>query len=90
MNTWVLDLFWIPPVTIGVLVFWIGAATITRPTRCDSLASRDPVKAQLVELRFFAGLTGDQAADVLNISASTADRNWVYARSWLQAEIRGE
>jgi DNA-directed RNA polymerase specialized sigma24 family protein len=43
----------------------------------------------LVELRYFAGLTGDQAAEVLGISASTADRHWTYARAWLQAELRG-
>jgi RNA polymerase sigma factor (TIGR02999 family) len=54
----------------------------------QKLEAQDPVKAQLVELRYFAGLTGDQAADVLGISASTADRHWAYARAWLQAEIR--
>ena len=53
------------------------------------LAATDPVKAQLVELRYFAGLTGDQAAKVLGISASTADRHWAYARAWLQTEVRG-
>ena len=55
----------------------------------DKLATNDPLKAQLVELRYFAGLTGDQAAEVLGISASTADRHWTYARAWLQAELRG-
>lgn len=53
------------------------------------LAAEDPVKAQLVELRYFAGLTGDQAAELLGISASTADRHWAFARAWLQAEVRG-
>jgi RNA polymerase sigma factor (TIGR02999 family) len=53
------------------------------------LAVQDPLKAQLVELRYFAGLTGDQAASVLGISPSTADRHWVFARAWLQAEVRG-
>jgi RNA polymerase sigma factor (TIGR02999 family) len=53
------------------------------------LAAIDPAKAQLVELRYFAGLTGDQAAQVLGISPTTADRHWAYARAWLQAEIRG-
>jgi RNA polymerase sigma factor (TIGR02999 family) len=53
------------------------------------LAAQDPVKAELVELRYFAGLTGDQAAEVLGISPSTADRHWAYARAWLQAEVRG-
>src|SRR5436190_9379406 len=53
------------------------------------LAAVDPVKARLVELRYFAGLTGEQAAEVLGISASTADRYWAFARAWLQAEVRG-
>ena len=54
----------------------------------EKLAANDPLKAQLVELRYFTGLTGDQAAEVLGISASTADRHWTYARAWLQAELR--
>jgi RNA polymerase sigma factor (TIGR02999 family) len=53
------------------------------------LAERDPVKARLVELRYFAGLTGDQAAQVLGISPKTADRYWVYARAWLRREMEG-
>lgn len=52
------------------------------------LAEIDPVKAQLVELRYFAGLTADQAAEVLGISASNADRHWAFARAWLRREIR--
>jgi RNA polymerase sigma factor (TIGR02999 family) len=55
----------------------------------QKLAAQDPLKAQLVELRYFGGLTGDQAAEVLGLSPSTADRHWAYARSWLQAEVRG-
>jgi RNA polymerase sigma factor (TIGR02999 family) len=53
------------------------------------LAQRDPQKAKLVELRYFAGLTGDQAAAVLGISPSAADRHWVYARAWLRRELGG-
>jgi len=53
------------------------------------LAAEDPLKAQLVELRYFGGLTGNQAAEVLGISPSSADRQWVFARAWLQAEVRG-
>jgi RNA polymerase sigma factor (TIGR02999 family) len=56
----------------------------------DRLAAEDPVKARLVELRYFAGLTSDQAADVLGISPSTADRHWAYARAWLQTAVRGQ
>lgn len=51
------------------------------------LAARDPLKARLVELRYFAGLTGDQAAAALGISASSADRHWVYTRAWLRREL---
>ena len=47
------------------------------------LATADPQKAKLVELRYFAGLTGEQAAEALGISATTADRYWAYARAWL-------
>jgi RNA polymerase sigma factor (TIGR02999 family) len=53
------------------------------------LAERDPVKARLVELRYFAGLTGEAAAEILGISARTADRYWVYARAWLRREMEG-
>jgi len=53
------------------------------------LAAQDPAKAKLVELRYFAGLTGEEAAEVLGISPATADRHWAYARTWLQAEVRG-
>jgi RNA polymerase sigma factor (sigma-70 family) len=49
--------------------------------------SLDPRKAELVRLRYFAGLTIPQAADVLGISTTTADRYWAYARAWLHAEL---
>jgi RNA polymerase sigma factor (TIGR02999 family) len=51
------------------------------------LAAHDPLKAKLVELRFFGGLTGDKAAAVLGISPSSADRHWIYARAWLRREL---
>jgi RNA polymerase sigma factor (TIGR02999 family) len=53
----------------------------------SKLAERDPLKARLVELRFFAGLTGEQAAEVLGISPRAADRHWVFARAWLRREL---
>jgi RNA polymerase sigma factor (TIGR02999 family) len=55
----------------------------------EQLAIEDPLKARLVELRYFAGLSSDQAAEVLGISPSTADRHWAYARAWLQTAVRG-
>jgi RNA polymerase sigma factor (TIGR02999 family) len=51
------------------------------------LAGQDPVKAKLVELRFFAGLTGEQAAAALGMSPSAADRLWVFTRAWLRHEL---
>jgi RNA polymerase sigma factor (TIGR02999 family) len=51
------------------------------------LAERDKLKADLVQLRYFAGLTLEQAAAILEISPATADRYWAYARAWLHQEI---
>src|SRR5262245_56464436 len=51
------------------------------------LEARDKRKADLVNLRFFAGLTNEQAAHALGISPSTADNDWAYARSWLRLEL---
>jgi RNA polymerase sigma factor (TIGR02999 family) len=53
----------------------------------DKLQEHDPAKANLVKLRFFAGLTNQQAAEALGISPSTADNYWAYARSWLRVEM---
>lgn len=55
-------------------------------TRFEAL---HPLKSQVVMLRFFAGLSGDQIADTLGISSSTVDNYWAYARAWLRAEIDG-
>ncbi len=51
------------------------------------LARRDPQAAELVQLRFFAGLIQQQAADLLGISRRTADRTWAYARAWLFQQV---
>jgi RNA polymerase sigma factor (TIGR02999 family) len=53
----------------------------------DRLAARDPARAKLVELRFFAGLTMPQVAEVLGVSLATAERHWTYAKAWLLAEL---
>jgi RNA polymerase sigma factor (TIGR02999 family) len=53
----------------------------------DRLASKDSRKAELVKLRYFAGLTSKEAAEALGISTATADRDWAYTRAWLQQEI---
>jgi RNA polymerase sigma factor (TIGR02999 family) len=51
------------------------------------LAVKDPVCAELIKLRFFAGLPNHQAAKMLGLSERTAKRNWAYARAWLAKEI---
>ncbi len=52
-----------------------------------SLAEQSPRKVELVKLRYFIGLTLKEAADVLGIGISTADRDWAYARAWLYRHI---
>ena len=56
----------------------------------DKLAELDPRMADLVKLRFFAGLTIESAAEVLGISSSTANNDWAYARSWLGVEMEAD
>ena len=53
------------------------------------LAAEDPVKAELVKLRYFAGLSEEEAARALGISRATAHRHWHYAKVWLFSELRG-
>jgi RNA polymerase sigma factor (TIGR02999 family) len=53
------------------------------------LEAREPVKAQLVKLRYFAGLTEEDAATVLGISRATIQRHWRYAKAWLHSELHG-
>jgi RNA polymerase sigma factor (TIGR02999 family) len=55
----------------------------------EKLAAQDVPKAELVKLRYFAGLTMDQAAEVLGISPATAHRWWNYARAWLHQQVTG-
>lgn len=56
----------------------------------DKLAQKDPTMARLVQLRFFTGLTVEDAGKMLGISRATADRRWAYARAWLYKEIGPE
>jgi RNA polymerase sigma factor (TIGR02999 family) len=70
------------------------------PMACDDLLGLDEAlhklesidqrKAELVKLRFFAGLTTAQAAEALGISVSTAENDWTYARYWLKLEMSGD
>lgn len=57
----------------------------------EKFSREDSIKAQLVKLRYFTGLTVEQAGEILDISRATADRYWQYARAWLYHEIsKGE
>jgi RNA polymerase sigma factor (TIGR02999 family) len=56
----------------------------------DRFATVDPQAAELVKLRYFAGLTTEQSAEVLGISARSAYHAWTYARTWLHQAIQGE
>ena len=55
----------------------------------DGLAATDAQAAELVKLRYFGGLTIDEAANALGISAATAERHWAFARAWLYRAITG-
>ena len=55
----------------------------------NRLARRDPQQAQVVELRYFGGLSVDEAAQVLGVSAATVNRDWAMARAWLFVELGG-
>ena len=54
----------------------------------DQLASADPRAGELVKVRFFAGLTGDQAAEVLGIAPRSADLLWAYGKAWLHHRVK--
>jgi RNA polymerase sigma factor (TIGR02999 family) len=73
-------------------------AAVPADERCDDLLALDqaltefaiqqPAKAELIQLRYFAGLTLEQAADALGISRATAARHWTFARAWLYDHLR--
>jgi RNA polymerase sigma factor (TIGR02999 family) len=54
----------------------------------DKLARQDPVASQIVKLRFYAGLSIDQAAEMLELSRTTAYERWAFARAWLYSELK--
>lgn len=56
----------------------------------ERFGQEDPEKAQLVKLRFFAGLNIEEAAEVMGISRATASRHWTYARAWLYNAVSSE
>jgi RNA polymerase sigma factor (TIGR02999 family) len=82
----------------GMLRQELPESELTVPTPSDDLlaldealtqlAQTDALAAELVKLRYFAGLTSQQAAEVLGLSARTADRTWAYARAWLLKKLQ--
>ena len=53
----------------------------------EKLAEKDPRKAQLVKLRYFIGMTGEEVAETMDMSLTTVNRDWAFARAWLYKEI---
>ena len=76
----------------GLTATYDGSATdlLALNDALDALAQREPVKAELVKLRYFAGLSLDEAAACLNISPATAKRYWAVARAWLYDALAGD
>ncbi|MEX2559836.1 MAG: sigma-70 family RNA polymerase sigma factor [Pirellulales bacterium] len=79
-----IDLAAVEPITSGPDLDLIALSQAL-----DKLQRENPRQAELVKLRFFAGLTNQQAAEILGISTSTADNEWAYARCWLRLELGG-
>jgi RNA polymerase sigma factor (TIGR02999 family) len=81
----------------GIVRADIDLGNIVSPTPDDDLlaldeamsrlAAAEPMRAQLIQLRFYAGLSNDEAAKVLGISSATANRYWLFARAWLHREV---
>ena len=67
----------------------LGLDLVALSDALDKLQSKDARASELVKLRFFAGLTRQEAADLLGISVATADNDWAYAKGWLKAELAG-
>jgi hypothetical protein len=87
------------PLTRRILVDWArskaapgghGAELPALDAALHDLSKRDPRKSQVVELRFFAGLGVEEAAEVLHISPETAGRDWKFAKTWLLRELKKE
>jgi RNA polymerase sigma factor (TIGR02999 family) len=73
-------------VTLSEAVEWAGAKDLDVLGLDDALgrlAALDPRKGQIVDLKFFAGLNTEEIAEVLQVSASTVERDWRFARAWL-------
>lgn len=67
-----------------------GADVVALDEALERLEALHPRQARIVELRFFAGLTGAETAALLDVSERTVERDWVVARAWLRRELRRE
>jgi RNA polymerase sigma factor (TIGR02999 family) len=66
----------------------VGEDLLALDSALEKLATTDRMSADLVQLRYFAGLTFAQSGEALGISTRTAERMWAYARAWLRNEMR--
>jgi RNA polymerase sigma factor (TIGR02999 family) len=78
---------WLPLEDLELVIPAAAAGLVAVDEALTRLEAKDPPAAQLVKLRFFAGLTMPQAAEVLGMPLRSAERNWTYARTWLQREL---
>ena len=76
--------------TVEIPALEVGDDLVAIDAALDRLAALDPVKADLVKLRYFAGLTIERAAGALGISPATANRYWAYSRAWLFQQVAGD
>jgi RNA polymerase sigma factor (TIGR02999 family) len=67
-----------------------GVDLVALDDALNALAKFDPRKSQMVELRFFGGLSVEETAEVLKVSPETVMRDWKFARAWLARELSGE
>jgi len=84
------DRQWLPLDDLELVIPAAAAGLVALDDALTKLEAKDPPAAQLVKLRFFAGLTMPEAAEVLRIPLRSAERNWTYARTWLQRELSKE
>ena len=79
----------VPLVEIGDLTAERPAALVALDEALDALARLDPLKASIVEYRFFAGLSAREIAEILGCSAASVNRHWWMAKAWLFRELTG-
>jgi RNA polymerase sigma factor (TIGR02999 family) len=83
------DVVRVPLDTVDVAATEIGADVLEVDLALDQLAAEDPRKARVVELRFFGGLSVDETAEALGVSARTVHTDWAFARAWLYRALSG-